>query len=354
MEACGIRGVVLDWFDSYLTDRTQFTEANDVISSLRYLTCGVPQGSILGPLLFLIDINGVFNCSKVVLTVGFADDTALEYSARNIDDLMDIANNDLAHFAQWFNMNKLSLNVTKTKYMVVATRQKLSQVDFENITSLKISDITVKRVVEANYLGIIIDDTLSWNPQISHVCNKVAKANGILSMVKNYAPSYLLRILYFSFVYPFLFYAISVWGSVSDCKLYQLQILQKRSVRLIANAAFCSHSLPLFKKYNLLKIRQIYNYTVCMHMHSVIHNLGVKPTPYESIIKFRTFLDNHDHNTRNNEMFVLPKCRTNVGKLSLSYNSVKNWNALPLVVKNEAKKGKFKLLVKKFFMSDMT
>ena len=353
LEACGIRGVTLDWFNSYLTNRTQFTEVNGVVSSVCDLTCGVPQGSILGPLLFLIYIDGIFSCSKIALTVGFADDTAMEYAAKDIRTLISTANNDLVNIAHWFNMNKLSLNATKTKYMILAPRQKLSQVDFEHVDSVKISDVAIKRVVEINYLGVIIDDSLSWNLQIASVCSKVAKANGILSMVKGFVPSYLLRILYFSYVYPSVLYAISVWGSVSDYKMQQIQILQKRSVRLIANADFCAHTLPLFKRFSLLKIVQIYRYTVCLHTHSVIHNLRVHPTPYQNIIRIRAFIDNHDHNTRNHDLFVLPKCRTNFTKLSLLYNSVSIWNSLPIVIKNEMKLGKFKILVKELFMSEM-
>jgi ribonuclease P/MRP protein subunit RPP40 len=351
LEACGVRGIVLEWFRSYLMDRTQSTEVNGAVSDLQVITCGVPQGSILGPLLFLIYVNGVFSCSNCALTIGFADDTSLQYSEYDIDDLISLANDDLANFADWFNMNRLSLNVKKTKYMVMASRQKLSQLVLSDAGNVKIANVAIERVKEVSSLGIIIDDTLSWKAQIRNVCNKVARGNGMLSRVKGVIPSYLLRTLYFSFVYPVILYGVSVWGAASASKLERIHVLQKKSVRIIANVAFYAHTLSLFKKYDILKIVQVYQYSVCLYTHEIVHGKYSNPTVYRDLINLRAFFENHSHNTRNNEKFILPKCRTDFAKLSISYTAVENWNALPLAIKNQTNCKKFKLLLKDFFIS---
>jgi hypothetical protein len=229
----------------------------------------------------------------------------------------------------------------------MAPRQKLVQT---NLADVKLAGVIIERVKEANLLGITIDDALLWNVQIKNVCNKIARGNGILSLVKGVVPTYLLRIMYYSFVYPYLVYGISVWGAVSASKLERIHILQKRSVRIIANVSFYAHTLPLFKKYEILKIAQLFQHSVCLYMQRIVHPIESNSF-YSNLIHVRAFRENHSHDTRNNEMFILPKCRTDYGKLSITYNCIQNWNALPLLTKNEKNFKKFKIVTKDFFIS---
>ena len=126
----GIRGIALDWFQNYLSDRCQYVNINGTNSELLPITCGVPQGSILGPLLFLIYINDLPLVSKKAVTILFADDTSALYRGKTYDELINIVDNDLSLLSDWFKCNKLALNESKTKYIIFHTRYKTPPEDF--------------------------------------------------------------------------------------------------------------------------------------------------------------------------------------------------------------------------------
>ena len=121
LEYCGFRGVVKDWFENYLNDRKQYVHYNDTKSELRTIICGVPQGSILGPLLFILYINDITNASNILEFVLFADDTQILYSSENIVNEIPVINKELSEISNWFKANKLSVNASKTNYMIMGT-----------------------------------------------------------------------------------------------------------------------------------------------------------------------------------------------------------------------------------------
>ena len=124
LELYGVRGTPLSWFRDYLSNRSQYVTLNNVSSDLQNITCGVPQGSILGPLLFLIYVNDIVKCSQILQFILFADDTNLFYSSNCIDELLCTVNYELNNLCNWFKANKLSLNIDKTKFILFGRKGK--------------------------------------------------------------------------------------------------------------------------------------------------------------------------------------------------------------------------------------
>ena len=167
----GIRGLALDWIRGYFSNRKQYVEYNGHHSLRNKVSCGVPQGSILRPLFFLLYINDINNASNLLNLILFADDTNVFMSHKDLNYLSDMLNLEMDKLSIWFKANKLSLNLKKTKFMVFKPRQKHSICNIR----ISIDNQNIVKVKETNFLGVILDENLNWQSEISHVANKVAK-----------------------------------------------------------------------------------------------------------------------------------------------------------------------------------
>uniref|UniRef100_A0A3P9L4Z8 Reverse transcriptase domain-containing protein n=1 Tax=Oryzias latipes TaxID=8090 RepID=A0A3P9L4Z8_ORYLA len=189
LEVYGIRGLALTWVKSYLTGRKQFVKIDEYTSETKEISCGVPQGSILGPLLFNIYINDIFNVSKLMKLILFADDTNIFYSTDNQRELIKVVNTELNKIKLWMDYNKLSLNLNKTKVMFFGNYNANKEL------SIEINNVFIERVTEIKFLGVFIDDKLSWKPHIRHIQTKVSKSISIVNKSKHilgYNSRYLL------------------------------------------------------------------------------------------------------------------------------------------------------------------
>ena len=161
-------GVAFNWFVSYLSNRHQFVQFNDTSSSRHIIKCGVLQGSILGPLLFLIYINDLCDVSKILDFILFADDTNIFISHKNVDSLEKTLSEELLNLTTWCQAHKLSINYLKSKFMVFKPRQKRQNLDFK----LEISNCAIERVKDTIFLGVILDENLTWK-HIANVARKI-------------------------------------------------------------------------------------------------------------------------------------------------------------------------------------
>ena len=177
----GIRGNALKWIENYLSNRKLYVVCNGAMSSSNTVLCGIPQGSVLGPLLFLLHINDLANISKKLKFILFADDTSVFCSGENMNVVIQMLHDELRNMSVWFKVNKLSLNVSKANYMVFSNKWKHSY----NTNEIKIDDILIEEVTVTKFLGVLIDNKLQWKEQIDSVCSKVSKNLSIIYRVRH-------------------------------------------------------------------------------------------------------------------------------------------------------------------------
>ena len=243
LEHYGIRGNMLDWFQSYLSDRKQYVDINGKSSELLEITCGVPQGSVLGPLLFLIYINDLPNINKILNFYLYADDTNIYYESSSLDKLERTVNGELNKLYLWLNVNQLSLNIDKTNFIVFHSYNK----PIKKSITIKINNkaIIVKEYIK--YLGVLIDSTLSSKHHVSNISKKVSRSIGIMYKLRPFLPLNVLKNVYYSLVYSHIVYAIEVWGSALKTEMDKILILQKKAMRLMTFTDYGSYYPWSFK-----------------------------------------------------------------------------------------------------------
>ena len=346
LEHYGIRGIVLQLFKNYLTNRKQFVVYDDMKSTHKSITCGVPQGSVLGPTLFLLYINDLPNSSKYFNFRLFADDSNLFHTFKlnegNID-LTDVSRN-LQAVVSWCNSNKLTINVNKTKYILFKNRRKTLRVSGQLLVSK-----TILESVESTYfLGICIDKNLTWKKHIDNVCNMLSKKVGMLYRIRNFVSRNILITLYNAFILPHITYGLEVWGASLKTFLNPILLLQKRISRVITFKEYTHHSAPLFFELKILDVFKQYRYQICIFMHDLINSR----LPH-TVIDYCSFLE-HPYDTRNKEKgnLKVEKVHTNIGKQSISYSGSFNWNKLPVNFKNITRRNMFCRVLKQELLKE--
>ena len=337
----GIRGTAHEWFKSYLNCRKQKVKYNeDVYSSEIEITCGVPQGSIIGPILFLLYINDLYKSSNVFKFILFADDTNVFISGKNINDIIKTANIELSKIKRWFDANQLSLNIDKTNYMVFGSKCN----GLNN--SLKIGGKTLKQVHSTSFLGVHIDDKLTWKKHIEHVNIKVCKSIGILKKLCNTLSKSSLIKLYKCLVLPHINYCNIVWGATHKTSLSNLFISQKKAIKIALHLPKRTPTNLLFERAKLNTINGINKIQTSIFMFKYKFNL--LPCGFEG--KYTYNSDVHQYHTRQSRCFHLPKISSNRSKMSLYFRGPNLWNMLPQSIQEIPSLQHFKNSVKTFFV----
>ena len=323
----GIRGTAKNWFISYLSNRQQSVTINNSKSDPVTISCGIPQGSVLGPILFLIYINDFHLCSTLFDFNLFADDANLFYRHKNLHVLQQNINSELINIHVWLCANKLSLNIEKSNFVLFHARQKKITINFE----LKLNNKNLKQEESLKYLGIFIDSNLSWKPHIKYISKKIKRNVGVLSKLRYYVDTDILVNLYYALVYPYLIYGILTWGNTYATTLQPIFILQKKVVRLITFSAFDAHSSPLFKRLNIMKLHDLVDYCTAVFMYKFKNN--ILPIIFDRF--FTSVKQIHSYSTRSatKDHFYMPKIRTNYGKFNIRFTGSLIWNSFDDSVK---------------------
>ncbi len=255
--AYGVEGRELGWFKSYLSNRIQQVNFKRTLSNEQPVTIGVPQGSILCPLLCIIFMNDAPDAIKQILDF-YADDTTLQVSDPDLSVLEQKLNEDLESLSKWVNENRLVLNTDKTVCMILSTHQ--SRAPLTNCTlNLKVEDKHIKQLNKAKLLGII-EESLTWDKHIYKMCNKISKKLGLLKRLKKVIPSNTLIMLFNSLVLPHFDSANVVWGTVCGTQIKYVYKLQKRAARILTGTNRFSRTKSLFKKLNWMPLTERIQY----------------------------------------------------------------------------------------------
>ena len=263
----GIRGTPLESFRSYLGGRSQFVAINGMKSDCKSISCGVPQGSILGPLLFLIFVNDLPNCNVCFDYVLFADDTSisLKFPKCSLDTIHLHINQQLCSVSDWLNANKISLNISKTNYMI------FSYTGDHTLHSVRINGGEIGCVRSARYLGLFFDNNLKFRNHVDMLSDRISKSIGQMSKVGHLLPRRVLVSIYYSIIHPYLNYCVEAWFNAASCVVNRLVILQKRSIRLLVGAHYLDHTDVFFNELKILKLKSLFVLNIGCYMFKCIN-----------------------------------------------------------------------------------
>jgi len=369
LENKGVRGTELNWFRSYLTGRQQFVSIDSKKSTFAQIKLGVPQGSVLGPLLFIIYIDGLPDVADVPVYL-FADDTVILAADDNLQCLETALNREFKKICQFFRTFKLSLNPSKTQYIIFSGSEAAHSEDIhlfidnnnenEDLIFHK-HEITRIKPTDDNptykYLGILMDPHFSFRQHVAKISTKLSKALYVLRKVKNFLPVKALLLLYYSLFHCHLIYAAEIWSSAPEHLINQLFLKQKAAIRLIANAKYNAHTQPLFKQFEILPLTKLILYQKLVFFQSVIQKRA--PPTFDNVwftnreYRINRVDANNYRELRDDGEYYIPFSRTQTLKRAAIFVLPHEWNLLPPNLQIIRNVKEFKVKLKEYFMDQI-
>ena len=326
LEQFGIRGIPNKLLKSYLTNRYQYVQIKDSKSNLRPINCGVPQGSVLGPLLFILYINDLANCCAVGKIRIFADDTAVYFACSNITEFIQIASTVMKQLDKWFASNLLTLNTDKSYFCIFRTVQNRRLILPE---AIEFNNKSIKRAKSIKYLGITLDEFLDWNEHIKNVKKSLNSLFSVFYNIKRYLTIEHIRVIYYAMIYSRIKYGICAYGFTNKDKLDKVQVLQNKLLKVILEKSWRHPTDELHTEVNVLKVRDIFYLEISSFVNKYLR--GALPEVFTDYFQFFS----HTYGTRGNRSsLIYPLNRTELGKKTVRYKGCEVWNNLSHEQKN--------------------
>lgn len=333
----GLQPETVNWFSSFLTDRKQQCLVDGHLSSPRKIQCGVPQGSILGPLLFLIYINDLPSCLKYSKARMFADDTTVTTADKSIIKMIQNANSDLANLREWLLANKLSLNLGKTEQMFIASDDNLNKIC--DSASIYLANKPLRKVRKSKSLGIFIDERLSWSVHIDTVAKKVSSAIGGLRQIRHLVNKKTAITIYNALIRSLFDYCDLVWDSVNLTLAKRLQKLNNRAGRVISQLGYDVRSNDIRNQLGWTTLAERRAEHKCILMYKILR--AEAPIYLKQLFPHVSNDEEYYLGDRKINL-ILPKAKTEYMKKSFKFSASKLWNSLPLETKLQNTLSSFK------------
>lgn len=333
----GVKGVELQWFSDYLSNRSQVVFHNKVLSDKNEITIGVPQGSVLGPTLFMLFINDISQNSGIGICNLYADDVIVYCDGSTLQEVNVNLQNSVSQLTAWYENNKLSINTSKSEVMLVSSPRRV----FSDDLDITINGENLKFVQCANYLGMKLDCHLSWNDYVDKLCSSVACKLNRLRRLKGLVNKNVMTKIYVTTIQPCIDYGISIWGQTSKFNILKIQRLQNYAARLVTNNfdyLNCSSS-AIIKSLRWMTVKQRCIYFTIVLMFKCIHGLA----PFYLINDVVMNFDVNGFNTRSHPMNVyIPQVSSQLAKRAFKYIGASLWNDLPSFLKDTTDINNFK------------
>ena len=323
----GIRGHSNQFLQSYLDSRKQYVHCNNTSSETRGITCGVPQGSILGPTLFLIYVNDMFKCVNDDLRL-FADDTICMSAGNSIKCVFEKTRENISKLKKWFDANKLTLNLSKTCYSIFHSIAKNIPQEFNSII---FSGTEIKRENTTMYLGLTIDEVLSWKKHIDDLIASLTRYFSLFYHLRNVIPKKMKLQMFHSYVYTKICYGLQCYGSACKTTKKKVQVICNKLLKVIMKKDSKYSTNKLYKENNLLKIDDMHKYVVLQFVHKSVYADDNSPET------LRTYFVRNDnsHSVRDNLLLNIPRARNAIVSTTVYWLGASLWNKLPYHIRKE-------------------
>lgn len=349
----GIRGTANSLFASFLTNRYQYVSLNGVKSSIKPINCGVPQGSVLGPLLFTLYINDISNCTTCDPRL-FADDTCLILHSDKLSDLNNKVTDEVSGVNKWMNANKLTLNVSKSNVIVIKSsnnkNKKINLVPSVADSTTGTSNLMPMTTNKAKYLGVTYDNCLCFKSHINTLEKKLSRAVGILAKVKPFLNKKAMLLLYYAIFHSHLQYGIIAWSSTFKSYLYKLSILQNKAVKIIGGGKYFDRATPFYSNLNILKLFDIIKLETASFVYKF--NSNALPAQFNNYLTKVNKVYKRSTRASFHKKFFVPFFKSSKLQRSIKYQGPLIWNSLTSNIKESKSIKSFKFKLKQLFLSN--
>ena len=340
----GLRGNTLNWFSSYIANRTQFTTINDINSTSKTIVSGIPQGSVLGPILFLIYINDLYLAVKDHKLSLFADDANVFIIHRDPSTLFQIANDVCTNLFEWFSANELCINLTKTSFMLFNPSKSMEEHLLRFNPSIFINGNKINRVKSCKYLGLLIDENLNWADHINYLKTKVTQITGILYKSRDLLSFAHKKSIYYSLIYSSITYGLELYGQTFSILLNPLNVAINRALRVVLKCPLETPLKKLYANFDTLPINLLHQFVICKLIFRCIHMKNIVPTVIQDI--FNCNVSVHHYATRAQSSSLLYRYANDGYSSSYSHYVCTVWNHLPISIRNTTSLSMFTKLTK--------